>query len=325
MAHSGITTGQVKPQHKCRDCRAFKRDVNYLEHLLGKERARCRQNREWRITLCQALDEAHEQLAKLQPPKESYCDTDKEIWQPEDWEEEGDWDEEAQQPEDCEEEGDWDEEAQQPEDCEEEGDWDEEAQQPEDFEEEGDWAEEAQQPEETTKQNQETDLHTYYKELQEANIIIQQKFALELQVERSKNEALLDELQKQRASNNEIIQSNEADNLTARQQATRLKAEIEKVFKSQMRTFEAEQNLLHLQVMEEMRCLRKSAAEEKVLLQRQVEELTSQLSLKKEKPVETEASEEMPKKKKSSIWKRIRQTLGLRRRRKKQKDAAPHN
>ncbi|XP_047198957.1 troponin T, cardiac muscle-like [Hippoglossus stenolepis] len=309
MAHSGITTGQVKPQHKCRDCRAFKRDVNYLEHLLGKERARCRQNREWRLTLCQALDEAHAQLAKLQPPKESYCDTDKEIWQPEDWEEEGDWDEEAQQPEDCEEEG----------------DWDEEAQQPEDFEEEGDWAEEPQQPEETTKQNQETDLHTYYKELQEPNIIIQQKFALELQVERRKNEALLDELQKLRASNNEIIQSNEADNLTARQQATHLKAEIEKVFKSQMRTFEAEQNLLHLQVMEEMRCLRKSAAEEKVLLQRQVEELTSQLSLKKEKPVETEASEETPKKKKSSIWKRIRQTLGLRRRKKKQKDAAPHN
>ncbi|CAB1444023.1 unnamed protein product [Pleuronectes platessa] len=151
---------------------------------------------------------------------------------------------------------------------------------------------------------------------------------------------------------------------------------------SQMHSFQAEQNLLHLQIMEEVRCLCKSAAEEKMLLQREVEELTSQLLLQNEnedvkhqesqedrdeekrqekkwgeeqqekeeekwreeaggeepvekpadetvlnnqqeslsdalpasEPVETELSEEMPKKKNLQSGKKIRQHLGLRRR-----------
>ncbi|CAB1451136.1 unnamed protein product [Pleuronectes platessa] len=334
MDDIGRTAGQVEAMYKCRDCRAFQRDVHYLEHLLRKERARGRQTREWRITLCQALDEAHEKLAELQPREESYSDTEEEIWQPEDWEKEADCDEDTQQPEDC--------------------------------EEDSETLSSTKILTETTKQNQ------------------------ELQFERSTNKALLDELETLRASNNELIQRYEADILRAEQQASHLKAELEKAHKSQMQSFQAEQNLLRLQMMEEMRCLRKSAAEEKMLLQREVEELTSQLSMKKERedvkhqewkeekdeekqeekvgeeqqekeeekwgeeaggesvdktadetvlnnqqdplsdalpasePVETETSEETPKKKKSSIWKRIRQCLGLRRR-KKQRDAAPHN
>ncbi|CAB1449727.1 unnamed protein product [Pleuronectes platessa] len=210
-------------------------------------------------------------------------------------------------------------------------------------------------------------------DLKEAHIIKQQRFASELEFERSTNKALLNELEKLRASNNEISQRAEADNLRAGQQASHLKAELEKD-KSQMHSIQAEQDLLRLQMMEEMRCLRKSAAEEKMLLQREVEELTSQLSLKKERewqeerdeekqeekwgeeqqekeedkwgegagggepvdkpayleshsdalpasePVETELSEETPKKKKSSIWKKIRQHLGLRRRKKQPHD-----
>ena len=205
-------------------------------------------------------------------------------------------------------------------------------------------------------------------------------FASELQFEKNTVKALLDELETLRASNNELIQMYEADTLRAEQQASHLKAELEKAHKSQIQSFQAEQNLLRLQMMEEMRCLRKSAAEEKMLLQREVEELTSQLSMKKEReddknqewqeekdeekqeekvaeeqqekeeekwgeeagggepvdkpayleslsdalpasePVETELSEETPKKKKSSIWKKIRQHLGLRRKKKQ-----PHN
>ncbi|CAB1428450.1 unnamed protein product [Pleuronectes platessa] len=281
MDYIGSTAGQVKA-----DCQAFQRDVSYLEHLLGKQRSRIRQNREW------TGDEAHEKLAELQPLEESYCDTNEEIWQPEDGEEEGDWDEDTQQSEDWEVVADWDEDTQQSEDWEVVADWDEDTQQSEDWEVVADWDEDTQQSEDceedsetlsTTKILTETDLHRYYKEVQEAYIIKQQLFASELQFERSTNKVLLDELEKLRASNNEISRRYEAENLRAAQQASHLKAEFEKAVMSQMHSFQAEQNLLRLQIMEEMRCLRKRAAEEKMLLQRQVEELTSQLSLKKER------------------------------------------
>ncbi|CAB1415345.1 unnamed protein product [Pleuronectes platessa] len=87
-------------------------------------------------------------------------------------------------------------------------------------------------------------------------IIHRQRFAVELQAERSTNVALLDYLEKLSASYNEISQRYEADNLRTRQQATHLTAELEKAVKSRMQTFQAEQY---------------------ALLQREVEELTSQL------------------------------------------------
>ena len=193
MAYSG--DGQVKGQYNCRDCRAFQRDIKYLEHLLGKERARSRQRREWRLTLCQALDEAHAKLSEMQPLEERPCDSDEETHEPEDWEE----DSEALSI--------------------------------------------TESLTETTERNQETDLHIHYKELKEAYIVNKQMFDSELQVERSKNEAFLDELEKLRASNNEIIQRYEAENLIARQQATHLKAQLEKTVESQMDAFQAEQGL----------------------------------------------------------------------------------
>ncbi|CAB1443299.1 unnamed protein product [Pleuronectes platessa] len=248
MDNIGSTAGQLKA-----DCQAFQRDVIDLELQLGKQRARVRQNREL------PGDEAHEKLAELQPLDESYCDTDEEMWQPEDGEEEDDWGEDTQQSEDGEVEDDSDEDTQQPEDCEEDS-----------------------ETLSTGKILIETDLHSYYKELQEAYVIKQQLFASELQFERSKNKVLLDELEKLKASNNELSQRYEAENLRAGQQASHLMALIEQD-ESQMHSFHAEQNFLRLQIMEEMRCLRNSAAEEKMLLQRQVEELTSQLSLMKER------------------------------------------
>ncbi|CAB1434486.1 unnamed protein product [Pleuronectes platessa] len=248
MDNIGSTAGQLKA-----DCQAFQRDVIDLEHLLGKQRARVRQNQEL------PGDEAHEKFAELQPLDESYCDTDEEMLQPEDGEEEDDWGEDTQQSEDGEVEDDSDEDTQQPEDCEEDS-----------------------ETLSTRKILIETDLHSYYKELQEAYVIKQQLFASELQFERSKNKVLLDELEKLRASNNELSQRYEAENLRAGQQTSHLMALIEQD-ESQMHSFHAEQNFLRLQIMEEMRCLRNSAAEEKMLLQRQVEELTSQLSLMKER------------------------------------------
>ncbi|CAB1441707.1 unnamed protein product [Pleuronectes platessa] len=223
------------------------------ERVEADMRARVRQNQEL------PGDEAHEKFAKLQPQDESYCDTDEEMWQPEDGEEEDDWGEDTQQSEDGEVEDDSDEDTQQPEDCEEDS-----------------------ETLSTRKILIETDLHSYYKELQEAYVIKQQLFASELQFERSKNKVLLDELEKLKASNNELSQRYEAENLRAGQQASHLMALIEQD-ESQMHSFHAEQNFLRLQIMEEMRCLRNSAAEEKMLLQRQVEELTSQLSLMKER------------------------------------------
>ncbi|CAB1430239.1 unnamed protein product [Pleuronectes platessa] len=148
----------------------------------------------------------------------------------------------------------------------------------------------------------------------EAHIIKQQRFASELQYERSTVKALQDELGKVRASNKEIHQRAEADYLRAGQQAEHLKAELEKD-KSQMHSFQAEQDLLRLQMMEEMRGLHKSAAEEKPAY---LESLSD--ALPASEPVETELSEETPKKKKSSIWKKIRQHLGLRRRKKQPHD-----
>ncbi|CAB1434515.1 unnamed protein product [Pleuronectes platessa] len=147
-----------------------------------------------------------------------------------------------------------------------------------------------------------------WRDLKEAHIIKQQRFASELQFERSTNKALLDELETLRASNNEISQRAEADYLRAGQQASHLMALLEKLT-SQMHSFQAEQDLLRLQMMEEMRGLRKSAAEEKPAY---LESLSD--ALPASEPVETELSEETPKKKKSSIWKKIRQHLGLRRR-----------
>ncbi|CAB1422525.1 unnamed protein product [Pleuronectes platessa] len=164
MDYIGRTAGQVKAQYKCKDCRAFQQDVSYLEHLLGKQRARGCPNREWTLTLCQALDEDHEKLAKLQPLEESYCDTNEEIWQHKDGEEEGDWDEDTQQPEDC--------------------------------KEDSETLSTTKLLTETTKQNKETDLYRYDKELQDAYIIKQQMFALELQFERSTVKVLLDDLEK---------------------------------------------------------------------------------------------------------------------------------
>ncbi|CAB1444024.1 unnamed protein product [Pleuronectes platessa] len=176
---------RVKAQYKCRDCRAFQRDVSYLKQLLGKQRARGHRTREWTLNLCQALDEAHEKWAELQPLEESYCDTIEEIWQPEDGEEEGDWDEDTQQPEDC--------------------------------EEDSETLSATNILTETTKQNQETDLH---KEVQEAYIIKQQM--LRSCSLRGAQTSFLDELEKLRASNNEISQMYDAENLRAMQQASHL-------------------------------------------------------------------------------------------------------
>ncbi|CAB1428424.1 unnamed protein product [Pleuronectes platessa] len=118
------------------------------------------------------------------------------------------------------------------EDSESYSDGDEETWQPENWEEEIETLSTTGIPTETTGQNQEEYLHRYYKELQEAHIIKQQRFALELQAERRTNEPLQDELEKLRASYNEISKRYEADNLRSKQQATHLKAELENKVKS---------------------------------------------------------------------------------------------
>ncbi|CAB1449728.1 unnamed protein product [Pleuronectes platessa] len=136
-------------------------------------------------------------------------------------------------------------------------------------------------------------------ELQEAHIIKQQMFASELEYERNTVKALLDELETLRASNKEINQRAEADNLRAGQQAEHLMALLEKD-ESQMHSFQAELDLLRLQTMEEMSCLRKRAAEEKMLLQRDVEELISQLSLKEREDVKHQEWQE-------EIWRDLKE------------------
>ncbi|XP_069393725.1 golgin subfamily A member 6-like protein 7 [Paralichthys olivaceus] len=235
--------GEHKVHYNCKDCRKFQRDVKYLEHLLDKERARGRQQRQLRLTLCEALDEANAKLAKVHPREQNNCDRDGDTWQPE------------------------------------EGDFNDTMHQSEVWDEDKDALSTAEILTETTKQSQEIDLHRCYKELQEAQRFNQQRFAVELQAERSKNEALIHELEKLRASNKEVIEKYEVDNLRAKQQVTDMRAELAKAVRSQMDTFQAEQNLIRTRIMEEMRCLRKKAAEEKMLLQKEVEEMTSQLSL----------------------------------------------
>ena len=319
MANNGGTT-EPKVHYNCKDCRKFQRDVKYLEHLLDKERARGRQQRQWRLTLCEALDEANAKLAKRQPREENNCGRHEDTWQPE------------------------------------EGDFNEEMHQSEVWDEDNEALSTAEILTETTMQNQETDLQRCYKELQEAHRTNQQRFAVELQAERSKNEALIHELEKLQASNNEMSEKYEVDHLRAKQQITQMTTELKEAAKSKIDALQAKQNLVRARMMEEMKCLQKNAAEEKMLLQKEVEEMTSQLSLeeredvkhqewqeekeeekqeekegeeeqekqKKEEspsdalpapePVETEVSDETPKKKKVSIWKKIRRCLGLRRR-----------
>ncbi|XP_069372410.1 flagellar attachment zone protein 1-like [Paralichthys olivaceus] len=243
MANNGGTTEHGKVHYNCKDCRTFQRDVKYLEHLLDKERARGRKQGQLRLTLCEALDEANAKLAKRQPRKENNCDRHEETWQPE------------------------------------EGDYNDETLQSEDRDEDKEALSTAEFLTETTKQNQETDLQRCYKELQEAHRSNQQRFAVELQAERSKNEALIYELEKLRSSNKEISEKYEVDHLRAKQQITYMTNELKEAAKSKIDAFQAKQNLVRARMMEEMNCLRNNAAEEKMLLQKEVEELTSQLSL----------------------------------------------
>ena len=137
----------------------------------------------------------------------------------------------------------------------------------------------------TIKRKKKKDLQKDYEELQVAYIIRQEEFNNELQVEKTKNNALQEELEMIRASYKELSQSCEADVLTARLQAVHLQQELamqirlreERVLQDEllMRNLRDEKDSLYLQ-MKEMTLVQQNGSEQETILQQGMEELQDQ-------------------------------------------------
>ncbi|CAB1412377.1 unnamed protein product [Pleuronectes platessa] len=103
----------------------------------------------------------------------------------------------------------------------------------------------------TIKQKKKKELHNDYEELKVAHMISDHKFTIALQDKKEKNQVLQEELDRLRASHQEISRRYEDQTLRARQEVDDLKRELEKEIKSR-----AEDKLLMQNFMAEQKALR---------------------------------------------------------------------